>query len=113
MTDVNERAAALAEENAARGGVKATVRRGSFYEPVDEEKFDVIVTNPPISAGMARVVEPMISGAPAHLKSGGSLQLVVQSNKGGRTVEGLLGESFGSIEVLARGGGYRVFRATA
>ncbi len=110
MTDVNPRAVALAAENATRNGVKAMVLRGSLYEPVGDRKFDAIVTNPPISAGMARVVEPIISGAPAHLEACGSLQLVVQSNKGGRTVAAMMKKSFGEAHVLAKGGGYRVLK---
>lgn len=110
MTDVNTRAVALAEGNTARNGVRATIKHGSLYEPVESEAFDAIVTNPPISAGMANVVEPMISGAPAHLNPGGSFQLVVQSNKGGRTVAGFIEAAFGEAVVVARGSGYRVLK---
>jgi len=111
MTDVNSRAVALAEENAARNGAKNVITlQGNLYEPVEATIFDTIVTNPPISAGMARIVEPMIAGAPAHLNIGGSLQLVVQSNKGGRTVAALIEEAFGEVHVLAKGSGYRVLK---
>ena len=110
MTDVNSRAVALAEENARRNGVHTTIRRGSLYEPVKSEKFYTILTNPPISAGMVGVVEPMIFGASAYLDSGGSLQLVVQSNKGGRTVARLMEAAFGEVRVLAKGSGYRVLK---
>jgi 16S rRNA (guanine1207-N2)-methyltransferase len=111
MTDVNSRAASLAEANARRNGVKVTVRQGSLYEPVGSLKFDLIVTNPPISAGIDAAVRPMIVGAPAHLVGDGSLQLVVQSNKGGRTLSGIIEETFGNIEITSRGGGFRVFTA--
>ena len=112
MTDVNPRAVSLAAENAARNGAKnARATKGSLYEPVAGETFDAIVTNPPISAGMARVVEPIIMGAPAHLRAGGSLQLVVQSNKGGKTVASMMEETFGEANVLAKGSGYRVLTA--
>ncbi len=109
MTDVNPRAVSLAAENAARNGAgNAGALRGNLYEPVPGEAFDAIVTNPPISAGMARVVEPIIGGAPEHLNAGGSLQLVVQSNKGGRTVAAIMERTFGEAEILAKGSGYRV-----
>ena len=112
MTDVNSRAVSLAESNAKRNRVKATVRQGSLYEPVGGLKFDLVITNPPMSAGIDAVVRPIIEGAPAHLVGGGALQLVVQSNKGGRTLSGIIEETFGNIEVTARGGGFRVFTAT-
>jgi len=111
MTDVNSRAVSLAEENTHRNSVRVTILQGSLFEPVQGETFDVIITNPPISAGIAKIVEPLIRDAFPHLNSGGSLQLVVQSNKGGRTVSALIEETFGNIEVVARGGGYKVFRA--
>ena len=112
MTDINARAVALAEENAARnraGNIKAL--QGSIYEPVEGLEFDAIVSNPPISAGMKRVVEPLVEGSVDHLRDGGSLQLVVQSNKGGRTLAGLMEDAYGGVEVVARRGGYRVLRA--
>jgi len=109
MTDVNERAVSLAEANLGRNGVEgATVRLGDLYEPVAGLEFDCIVSNPPISAGMRRVVEPLVRGAVDHLVEGGSLQLVVQSNKGGKTLTGMMEDAFGGVEILARSGGYRV-----
>jgi 16S rRNA (guanine1207-N2)-methyltransferase len=111
MTDVNSRAVSLAESNTKRNGVKATVRQGNLYEPVGGAKFDLIITNPPMSAGIDAVVRPMIKGAPAHLVGGSAFQLVVQSNKGGRTLSGIIDETFGNFEVTSRGGGFRVFTA--
>ena len=108
MTDVNERAVALAEENAIRSRVGVVVRLGDLYEPVGGVVFGAILSNPPISAGMKRVVEPLVGGAVDHLVGGGSLQLVVQSNKGGRAVASLMEGYFGGVEVVARGGGYRI-----
>lgn len=112
MTDINERAVALARENARRNGVEnVVVVQGHLYEPVDGKAFDAIVSNPPISAGMRKVVEPLISGAADHLMEKGSLQVVVQSNKGGRALSSLMEKAFGNVEVLSRGSGYRVLRA--
>ncbi len=108
MTELNERAVGLAEENLIRNGVEnAQVRRGYLYEPVEGLSFEAIVSNPPISAGMGRVVKPLVEGAFPRLINGGSLQLVVQWNKGGRTLAGLMEEKFGNVGVLGRKGGYR------
>ena len=111
LTDVNNRAISLTEVNVKRNNVKATVKQGNLYEPVNNMKFELIVTNPPISAGIEAVVKPMIVGAITHLVSGGVFQLVVQSNKGGKTLSGIIRETFGNIEVTARCGGFRVFTA--
>jgi 16S rRNA (guanine1207-N2)-methyltransferase len=112
MTDVNRRAAALARENAAAmrlGNVE--VLEGDLYEPVGGRVFTTIVSNPPISAGMRRVVEPLVSGAVDRLEDGGLLQVVVQSNKGGRILAAFLDDHFGGHEVASRGSGYRVLVA--
>ncbi|MFQ6053583.1 MAG: class I SAM-dependent methyltransferase [Candidatus Bathyarchaeia archaeon] len=112
MTDVNERAVALAKENARRNRVgNVRVLQGSLYEPVEDRAFDVILTNPPISAGLRRVVEPLIEGSVRHLKPGGSLQVVVRTTKGGGSVKRLLERYLGGFEVVARKSGYRVLKA--
>lgn len=109
MTDINCHATILADANSRHNGAKTIVMQGSLYEPIEDLKFDLIVTNPPISAGIEATVKPIITGAPTHLVEGGALQLVVQSNKGGRTLFNILKEAFGNIEVKAKGGGFRVF----
>jgi len=112
MTDVNQRAAALAAENASRMRLgNAEVLAGDLYEPVGDRRFNTVVSNPPISAGMRRVVEPLVSGAVEHLEAGGLLQLVVQSNKGGRTLARMIDEHFGGHLVASKGSGYRVLVA--
>jgi len=114
LTDVNPRATMVAARNVERMGlVNVRVLKGSLYEPVEGERFDVVVSNPPISAGMRKVVEPLVSGARDHLVVGGRLLVVVQSNKGGRTLAGFLDEWFGGHEVVERRSGYRVPLADA
>lgn len=46
-TDLNPRALRLARWTAGLNGVDLDLREGSLYEPVAEETFDLIVTNPP------------------------------------------------------------------
>ena len=47
-TDVNARALAYAEFNAALNGARnVETRRGSFFDPVAGEQFDLVVANPP------------------------------------------------------------------
>lgn len=47
-TDVNERALAIAAINARLNGVSnVEFRLGDLFEPVGDERFDVIITNPP------------------------------------------------------------------
>jgi 16S rRNA G1207 methylase RsmC len=107
LTELNQRAVELARENLRRNGVEnAEVRHGNLYEPVRGEKFDVILCNLPISAGL-KVVFGIIEESDKHLTPKGTLQVVVR--KGAKRIEGKLLEVFGNVTTLARKSGYRVF----
>jgi len=112
LTDVNERAIWLAKKNIAHNLVSANaeVRRGFLYEAVEGLTFDVILSNPPIAAGL-RVVEELIRGAAERLRPGGSLQIVVRSKMATRP-RAFMEEYFGNVEVVKRRSGYRVFKST-
>ena len=108
MVDVNERAVGLAKKNAKRNGVaNVAFGRGFLYKPVNDLRFDAILSNPPVSAGM-KIIYPIIEQAPLHLVSGGDFQMVVRSKIGGKRLMQKLDESFGNVEVLSRQSGYRV-----
>ncbi|MHB1243689.1 MAG: methyltransferase [Gaiellaceae bacterium] len=84
-TDVNERALGYAEFNFALNGVgNVETRRGSFFEPVAGERFDLVVSNPPYvvspenalvfrdsGLGRDRVSEQLVGELPAVLAEGG------------------------------------------
>ena len=111
MTDVNERAVDLAARNVRANAVPhAEVRLGALYEPVAAETFDAIVCNPPIRAGKDLVFR-IGDEAPAHLRPGGSLWMVVRTRQGARSLGARLAARFGNCETVARGSGYRVFRS--
>jgi len=84
-TDINRRALNMAEFNAALNGIRnVEFREGSLFEPVANEKFDLIVCNPPYvispesglvfrdsgAAGDA-LSRRIVREAPAHLRDGG------------------------------------------
>jgi hypothetical protein len=90
-TDVNERALAITRLNALLNGVSFDVRRGSLFEPVHGEDFDLIVTNPPFVISPAtgerlvyrdsglpgdEVVRRIVSSAPTYLRPGGWCQVL-------------------------------------
>jgi 16S rRNA (guanine1207-N2)-methyltransferase len=109
MVDVNERAVEFARKNVRRNGVlNAKVKRGDLYFPVSGEKFDVILSNPPFSAGMD-VVFGIVSGGREHLNPGGSIQVVARHSKGGRRVEEKMREVYGNCETTGRRSGFRVY----
>lgn len=111
MTDVNERAVELARRNVHSNAVPhAEVRGGPFYEPVAGERFDAIVTNPPIRAGK-KVVYRIVDEAPAHLEASGALWLVARTRQGARSLKARMESALGVCSVVSRGSGYRVMRA--
>ncbi len=108
MTDVNVRAVRLARQNIELNGVNnAKVRCGSLYEPVKELKFDCVLSNPPVSAGM-ETVKSIVKDAPKVMAGNATFQMVIRSKVGGKTLPPVLNETFGNCEVLARKSGYRV-----
>jgi hypothetical protein len=90
-TDVNPRALAFANFNAALNGVgNVETRLGSFFEPVAGEQFDLVVANPPYvvspenaylfrDSGMRgdAVSEHVVRQAPATLAPGGFASLMI------------------------------------
>ena len=112
MTDLNERAVELARRNVHANAVPhVDVRLGAFYEPVAGERFDAIVTNPPIRAGKD-VVFRIVDEAPVHLRPGGSLWMVARTKQGARSIEARITSVFGGTETIARGSGFRVLRSS-
>ncbi len=109
LTEVNRRAARLAEENVRRNGVtNAEVRVGRLFEPVRGERFDLIATNPPYRAGRA-LIEELLESAPGFLAPAGRLLLVGKGSQGIRYYQERLEERFGQgVAVVGRGSGYRV-----
>ena len=112
MTEVNRRAARLAERNLERNGARnAEVRVGEFFDPVGDERFDVIATNPPYRLGREHVLR-ILENAPAHLRPEGRLLLVGKGSLGIRFYQEWLATHWeGPVEVLGRGSGYRVLQA--
>ena len=112
LTDVNERAVALARKNVAANGVgNAEVRSGSLYEPVTGMAFDHILSNPPIRAGR-QVVDRIVADAPQHLLEGGKLWLVARTRQGADSLRQRMAHAFGTAEIVKRGSGFKVLRAT-
>ncbi|MBB6675039.1 class I SAM-dependent methyltransferase [Cohnella nanjingensis] len=113
MLDINERAAALSRENAALNGIgNVTVQTSDLYEAVEGQRFDVILSNPPIRAGKA-VVHRILAEAKEHLKPGGSLWIVIQNKQGAPSARAKLEELFGedAVEEIGKDKGYRIYRA--
>ncbi|MBN3036861.1 MAG: methyltransferase [Candidatus Diapherotrites archaeon] len=107
LVDVNERAVRTAKRNAVKYGLKFKAKTGDGLKALDTA-FDCVLLNPPMAAGL-RTVRRLIEEAFAHLKEGGSLQVVARHKKGGERLMQFMEELFGNIETIGRQGGFHVY----
>lgn len=111
LVEINERAAALAQENTRRLGLSnVQVIVGEAPQALEERDFDIIISNPPLRAGKEAVLA-IIEYAAAHLRPGGELWLVIPTNKGAKRYLCYLQERFAQATTKAISGGYRVLWA--
>ena len=112
MTEINKRAVMLAKMNVKLNNLKAEVYQGNLYGPLIknnlENHFDVILSNPPQSAGKEICFE-LIEQSKNYLKNNGSLQIVARHNKGGKTLSSKMQDIFGNLKVIAKKSGYWVY----
>ncbi|HFI2473656.1 TPA: class I SAM-dependent methyltransferase [Streptococcus suis] len=109
MIDVNSRALELAEKNAEKNGVSATIFQSDVYEAV-EGRFDYVISNPPIRAGKL-VVHEVITGAKEHLVDGGSLTIVIQKKQGAPSAKKRMEEVFGNCQIIKKDKGYYILES--
>ena len=109
MIDVNKRAVHLTKRNMKKySDFKGSAFISDAYENVNE-KYDVIITNPPIRVGKAKVLE-ILEGAFDHLNDEGCLYFVIRKDQGALSIKKIL-ESKRNIEIINKDKGYFVFRA--
>jgi len=110
LVDVNDRAVRLAKQNCDENDVVCLVLKSDIFTNPQllTEKFDVILTNPPFSAGK-KVCIQFIEQSFEHLNVNGSLQLVAPHNKGGESLKKIMLEIFGNVDELCKKRGYRVY----
>lgn len=119
VVDVSRRALVTAALNARLNGVRVRPRRGDLFAPVDGERFDIVVSNPPYlpsrsipQRGRQRaweggedgraVLERICAGVADHLRPGGTVLLVHSSvNDLSRTLDAL-GAADLRADVVAR-----------
>lgn len=80
MVDINERAIDLAKNNLVLNNVKANVFVSDIYSNIDN-KYDFIITNPPIRAGK-NVIRGFLLGSYDYLKDDGILYFVMRRDHG-------------------------------
>ena len=110
MVDVNSRALGLCRQNAIDNAVSnSKIELSNIYESVSE-KYDAIISNPPIRAGK-EVVHEILAGAFGHLNDGGHLTIVIQKKQGAPSAQKKMEEVFGNCQLVARDKGYFILRS--
>ncbi|HEV2814952.1 MAG TPA: HemK2/MTQ2 family protein methyltransferase [Solirubrobacteraceae bacterium] len=120
--DCSRRAVLTTRLNARLNGVKVKALRGDLFEPVGDQRFDAIVSNPPYvpaesdelpKKGLERawdagvdgrvILDRLIEEAPDHLKPGGFLLIVSSSILGTeRTIAAMRDAGLDDAECIAR-----------
>ncbi|RDW18547.1 class I SAM-dependent methyltransferase [Oceanobacillus chungangensis] len=111
MVDVNERALALAKQNAAANHIEnIEIFQSDRFSNLNDRSFAAIITNPPIRAGK-QVVHSMLEESFAALVQRGELWVVIQKKQGAPSAKIKLESLFGEVEVVKKDKGYYILRA--
>lgn len=84
LVDVNKRAVHLTKMNCKENKIEADVLVSDTYENV-QDKYDIIITNPPIRAGK-KVVLTILLDALKYLQQNGTLWFVVRKDQGAKSI---------------------------
>lgn len=108
LIDVNKRAVHLSKMNIKANNVDAIAFESDIYSNVTE-KYDVIITNPPIRAGKQTVMT-FLTGAKEHLAQNGELWIVIRKDQGAKSAMEKLKDIY-QIEVVEKSKGFFIIVA--
>ena len=107
MVDVNERAINLAKENIKKYELNNNVFISDVYSNVFE-KYDYIITNPPIRAGK-EIIRKFLIGAKDYLNENGTLYFVMRKDHGVKSMIKELEEIY-KVEIVDKDKGFYIVR---
>ncbi|MBA2860730.1 16S rRNA (guanine1207-N2)-methyltransferase [Methanococcus maripaludis] len=113
MTDLNNRSVGLTRKNIKLNGKSEKnieVFQGDLFEKVNNKKYSVIISNPPIKAGKD-LIHKIISKGHDLLNENGSIWVVIQTKHGAKSLTKYMEEIFGNVETVTISGGYRVLKS--
>ena len=106
MVDVNKRALHLTNMNIEKNGVSSNALLSNAYENIDD-KYDVIITNPPVRAGK-KVLIDILDNAKDYLNKGGALWFVLRKDQGAKSMKELLNKHY-NVDIIKKSKGFYVF----
>lgn len=108
LIDVNQRAIHLAKKNIGINKVKARAFLSDIYENITD-KYDLIITNPPIRAGKIIVLR-ILKEASLHLNDDGELWYVIRKDQGAKSILKELENNY-YCTIIAKNKGFYVIKA--
>ena len=110
MVEINDRAIDLSLKNCKINHVENMVSclKSDVYEKVND-KYDFIITNPPIRAGK-KVVYRILMDAKNHLKENGELWFVMRKNHGLPSARKDMEEVYSEFEIVNKDKGFFICR---
>ena len=112
MSDIHAMALESSRRTLAENALDGTVVASDVFSNI-EERFDLIVSNPPFHDGIDtayRAVEDLIAQAKQHLNRGGELRIVANAFL---PYPDLLDKAFGSHKMIAKSNKFKVYSAKA
>ncbi len=110
MIDINERSLELTKKNAIKNNVEVNIFKSDIYSNITE-KYDFIVTNPPIRVGK-KVLYEILMNAKNHLVSNGELWLVVNKDQGAKSLVKDLSGVY-KVDIIKKNKGFYIIRAVS
>ncbi len=109
LTDITDIAIKLSKENLKLNGRKSfEVIKSNLFSDVNQ-KFDFIITNPPIRAGKQLLLK-LIDESNSYLTKDGKLILVIRKNHGEESIKKYMETKFNNVEILKRDKGFYVLK---
>ena len=108
MIDINNRAIHLSERNIKDNKVNCKVFYSDAYENI-LNKYDLIITNPPIRVGKNILLNILID-AKNHLNKNGEMWFVINKNQGAKSIKTEL-EKYYVIECINKSKGFYIFKS--
>lgn len=109
MSDVNKRAIHLSKMSLKEQGLNANVFESDAYKNITN-KYDYIVSNPPIRVGKEKLYE-IVMNSKEHLKDGGSLWIVVRKQQGAESLIRDMKKVYKLVEVITKKKGFYIIKA--
>lgn len=110
MVDVNLRAMHLAKRNIKENDcTNINVFESSCYSNVTD-KYNTIITNPPIRAGK-KIVYEILMNAKEYLLENGNLFLVIRKEQGAKSIISDLEKEY-NVEILEKSKGFFIVKCT-